>query len=167
MKIGLSLLFVICSLFVNTASANWKSNITEDKVTGEKVGWAYTNSLNNRSLDSPIMGVSCKQEQDLAIYFDFSTYLNDDRSPYIIRFDKDKPEKKVGFNSNSGTAIHVATVSRASILKSSIESVNLNIRVFDYRDVSYDGEFSLIGFTKALKNACSWHSEYAPLLRIK
>lgn len=138
-------------------SNKWDTLIESDKITDEKYGIAVVKDESNSQSRSILLGAGCYEGSDeLLVFFQTSSYLGDDPIDAIIRFDKTDPIELRMETSADGTDASVRGSEADGLIDMMRAGTTMYARLYDYRDVGRDGQFTLLGFTKAINKACGW-----------
>ena len=108
--------------------------------------------------------IRCSQNSRLEAFIDWGQYLNDGRINVEYRFDDGERQ----LDSSSASTEGVATFFRNAnpVIRQMIAGRTMRARAENFRRTPTNvATFSLIGFTKAFKAACSYHPEYKAFSR--
>jgi len=135
-------------------------------MTDEKVGYAYTDAIKGQwMLQKYRLVVRCKEKNPKEVFIVWHQFLNNDGVLVKIRFDKNKMEEYFCFPSNDGTATFFSTnFSKYSqsealdIIRKIKKHSQMRAKAVDFRGIPTETAlFSLIGASRAIGKACSWH----------
>jgi hypothetical protein len=154
---------IVLILSPMASNAAWKSAVSNDEMTNEKIGTVISSSIKgNNWIGIPYSAVvRCRSSNysELDIYINWGEFITDHASDYIqFRFDKDKLFKVEANPSTDGSASFVKTSSGVMKIHELMkQKTTMRVRTTDYRGVSTQvGKFSLNGFSSAYNKSCGW-----------
>jgi len=165
-------LFVFCwisfvfGLISVSFAGQWHYSLEQDEMTDEKVGYAHTEAIKGQWLFQKYdLFVRCREKKPKEVFIVWHQFLNNDGVTVKVRFDKNAVEEYFCLPSSDGTATFFSTKfgrysqSGALNIIGKIKKYSvMRAKTADFRGVPTETAlFSLIGATKAIDKACSWH----------
>jgi len=164
----LFLMSLIFCLVSTSFAGQWYFSVKRDEMTDEKIGYAYTEAVKGEWLGRKyVLFVRCREKKPKEVFISWHQFLNKyvDGMTVMVRFDKNKSEDYWCSPSSDGTATFFQTnFSKYSqsdaleIIEKLKKHTQMRAKTADFRGVPTETAlFSLIGATKAINKACSWH----------
>ena len=145
------LFVLLMTLSSYSISAEWHAKIVHDSMNDSKKGWVQYWAGDKQSVQ-----ISCDElgwDKELSLFIVFKKYIDSDGlSRLDLRFDKEKM-----------FTVRAKTYKKELYIKDNKKIIDLmkqkkqlRLRTYDYEGRRHMFSVSLMGFTKALNDACGW-----------